>query len=340
VSQKIQRVQSLEQLGAEVLLVNADAGDEAQMSETFRQADLRFGTVHGLIHGAGVVGGSTFRPIPEIGRAECEQQFHPKVTGLLVLDRVTEGRDLDFCVLTSSLSSVLGGFAYAAYAAANMFMDAYTHARNRVGGTRWLSVNWDEWRLAALPDDGGGRGPGLAQLALTPHEGAGAFSRVLDLRGVSQVVVSTADLQGRMDQWVRLDALHGPGTKAKEAGAERHARPRLQNAYVAPGSPTEHKIARIWADLLGIDKVGLQDNFFDLGGHSLLAIQVVTRIKAELKAEVSIATLFEGPTVESLSRLIGADGEAAPAYDHSSDRGKKRKEERRRRQLERLEETS
>jgi acyl carrier protein len=88
---------------------------------------------------------------------------------------------------------------------------------------------------------------------------------------------------------------------------------------------------------LGVEKVGIQDNFFDLGGHSLLAIQVITRIKAELKAEVSMATLFEGPTVESLSRLVANEGGEPEGFEHSSDRGRKRKEERRRRQVERTE---
>ncbi|HEY6548042.1 MAG TPA: SDR family NAD(P)-dependent oxidoreductase, partial [Vicinamibacteria bacterium] len=131
ISHRIKRVQMLEALGAEVLVVSADVGDQAQMEEAFRQAEARFGAVHGVIHGAGVVGGNTFRPVPEIGAGECEQQFHPKVAGLITLDQVLAGRRLDFCMLTSSLSSVLGGFAYSAYAAANIFMDAYTAARNR-----------------------------------------------------------------------------------------------------------------------------------------------------------------------------------------------------------------
>jgi acyl carrier protein len=152
-------------------------------------------------------------------------------------------------------------------------------------------------------------------------------------------VVSTGDLRSRVDQWIGLEVLRGPGPKAKEQEAARHPRPHLQNAYVAPGTPSQQKIARIWADLLGVEKVGIQDNFFDLGGHSLLAIQVVTRIKAELRAEVSVATLFEGPTVESLSRLVGSDGQEPQTFDHSSDRGKRRKEERHRRHAERLEET-
>ena len=124
-----------------------------------------------------------------------------------------------------------------------------------------------------------------------------------------------------------------------KADAPSHARPQLQNAYVAPGTPVQQKIARIWADLLGVEKVGIQDNFFDLGGHSLLAIQVVTRIKAEMNAEVSVATLFEGPdggVAEPPHRPGGRA--AAQGFEHSSDRGKKRKEERRRRQVERIEE--
>ena len=340
ITQRIMRVLALEALGAEVLVVSADVGDVAQMEEAFRQAEARFGAVHGVIHGAGIVGGHTFRPIDQIGPADCEEQFHPKVAGLLALDRALGNRELDFCMLISSLSSVLGGYAYAAYAAANIFMDAYAHARNRRPGPRWLSVNWDEWRLVERPDDGGGRGAGLAQFAMNPLEGAGAFARVLGLRGVSQVVVSTGDLPSRIDRWIRLEALReGKGGKAKEQEAARHPRPHLQNGYVAPGSPTEQKVARIWAELLGIDKVGIQDNFFDLGGHSLLAIQVVTRIKAELNAEVAMATLFEGPTVESLSRLIGREGNEPEGFEHSSDRGRKRKEERRRRQAERVEGT-
>jgi hypothetical protein len=217
-------------------------------------------------------------------------------------------------------------------------MDAYAQARNRGGGPRWLSVNWDEWRLVDLPDDGTARG-GLAQFAMGALEGAGAFARLFDLSRVSQVVVSTGDLRSRMDQWIRLEGLQGArDAKAGEPEAARHPRPHLQNAYVAPGNPSQQKIARIWADLLGVEKVGIHDNFFDLGGHSLLAIQVVTRIRAELEAEVSVATLFEGPTVESLSQLIGGGGEEPPGFETSRDRGRKRKEERRRRHGERLEE--
>src|SRR5204862_86098 len=99
VGQRIARIEALESMGAEVLVLSADVGDEAQMREAVRQAEARFGAVHGVIHGAGIVAGNTFRPVAEISPAECEQQFHPKVTGLLALDRALEGRNLDFFML-------------------------------------------------------------------------------------------------------------------------------------------------------------------------------------------------------------------------------------------------
>ncbi len=67
--------------GAEVLMVSADVGDRAQMEEAFRQAEARFGAVHGVIHGAGIVGGNTFRPFREIGRRSASSSSTPRWRG-------------------------------------------------------------------------------------------------------------------------------------------------------------------------------------------------------------------------------------------------------------------
>jgi acyl carrier protein len=240
-------------------------------------------------------------------------------------------------MLTSSLSSVLGGYGYGAYAAANLYMDAYAQARNRRNGVPWISVNWDEWRLAAAPEAEQG-GSGLAQFAMAPAEGAGAFARILGLRGVPQIVVSTGSLEGRIERWIRLKGLRSKtGAEETKTHAPRHTRPNLHNAYVAPSTPTEEKVAAIWQELLGIDKVGIHDSFFELGGHSLLAIQLVTEIRGALETEISVATLFEGPTVHSLSRLVSPETPETASIDESRERGARRKAESRRRQVERAE---
>nr|VFJ86437.1 MAG: amino acid adenylation domain-containing protein/thioester reductase domain-containing protein [Candidatus Kentron sp. LFY] len=75
--------------------------------------------------------------------------------------------------------------------------------------------------------------------------------------------------------------------------------------YIAPRTEAEAEMARLWAEVLGVDKVGLHDNFFDLGGHSVLAIQLTSQIKEQLGVEVPIRALFEDPTVLGLLREIG-----------------------------------
>ncbi|MFC6022919.1 amino acid adenylation domain-containing protein, partial [Plantactinospora solaniradicis] len=83
-------------------------------------------------------------------------------------------------------------------------------------------------------------------------------------------------------------------------------RPTLAGGYVAPSGPTQELLAGIWAELLGVDQIGVHDNFFTLGGHSLLATQVVSRIRAVFAVEVPVAALFDGPTIAGLAEVIDA----------------------------------
>jgi acyl carrier protein len=92
-----------------------------------------------------------------------------------------------------------------------------------------------------------------------------------------------------------------------------------QDAYVEPRSEVQRTLASIWCELLGVDQVGLQDDFFNLGGHSLLAVQVVSRIRDRLGVELELRQLFEAPTIEELAQQIEplpwlgkGEGSAAP----------------------------
>jgi amino acid adenylation domain-containing protein len=78
------------------------------------------------------------------------------------------------------------------------------------------------------------------------------------------------------------------------------------DGYVAPTTPIEEILAGIWAEVLKVDRVGVHDNFFDLGGHSLLATQLMSRVRAALAVEVSLRSLFDGPTVGDLAQRIEA----------------------------------
>jgi amino acid adenylation domain-containing protein/non-ribosomal peptide synthase protein (TIGR01720 family) len=83
-------------------------------------------------------------------------------------------------------------------------------------------------------------------------------------------------------------------------------------AFVAPRTPVEHALAEIWAEVLGVAQVGVEDNFFMLGGHSLLATQVISRIRAAFQAELPLHSLFDAPTIAGLAEQIAATRRDAP----------------------------
>jgi amino acid adenylation domain-containing protein len=93
--------------------------------------------------------------------------------------------------------------------------------------------------------------------------------------------------------------------------ADRHALPAPERgddaeSRVAPRTPTEEVLAAVWAELLGVARVGAEDDFFALGGHSLLAMRVVARVRDVFRAELSLRALFEAPTLAAVAARIDA----------------------------------
>jgi amino acid adenylation domain-containing protein len=81
-------------------------------------------------------------------------------------------------------------------------------------------------------------------------------------------------------------------------------RPELESAFVAPRTPTERALAKTWAEILKLERIGIGDNFFELGGHSLLATQVISRVRDAFEIELPLRSLFENPTVAGLAQRI------------------------------------
>ena len=98
------------------------------------------------------------------------------------------------------------------------------------------------------------------------------------------------------------------------------SRPALTQRYAAPETEIEQIIATIWQEVLGLDRVGRHDNFFDLGGHSLRMVQVHSRLKAQFDQDLSMANLFEYPTIAAMARYFGQD------QNETSDRLSKRQQ--------------
>ncbi|MFJ3204557.1 amino acid adenylation domain-containing protein [Streptomyces sp. NPDC086989] len=123
--------------------------------------------------------------------------------------------------------------------------------------------------------------------------------------------------------FVALDALPVNASGKLDRAALPAARPDGERAerdraaggaeFVAPRDATERVVAEIWAEVLGVDRVGIDDGFFDLGGHSLLATMAVSRIAERLSREVELRTLFENPRIRTFGPLVAAARQAGAA---------------------------
>jgi phthiocerol/phenolphthiocerol synthesis type-I polyketide synthase E len=310
---KIRQVQAIKAAGADVLILAADVGDLAQLQGAIAQTEAHFGPLNGVVHAAGAVGEQAFRVIAETDRADLAQQFQSKVLGLENLAELLQGKPLDFCLLCSSLASVLGGLGFAAYGAANHFMDAFAQQQSRSATFPWLSVNWDGWRFQ--PEAHRGVGQTIADLALTPAEGSAVWQRLLAYAVASQVIVSTGELSLRQQQWQSSSA---PSNRPNPVGDRRPTsnRPALTGDYQAPRNSVEQAVAEIWQSFLGISPIGVDDSFFELGGHSLLATQIMVHLRQQFQVDIPLRCLFDTPTVAGLAQAIAhQQGENSSATD-------------------------
>jgi acyl carrier protein len=135
----------------------------------------------------------------------------------------------------------------------------------------------------------------LQELILNPDKPLGCFERYVSDGNPSQDADPTNCSD---DHRAPLDAT-GP-----QAGASREA----TTDCILPQSPMEESIAAVWCEVLGIERIGIDENLFEIGGHSLVATQIAARLRSRFGLAIYVRTLFDHPTVRELARLIEKGG--------------------------------
>jgi NAD(P)-dependent dehydrogenase (short-subunit alcohol dehydrogenase family)/acyl carrier protein len=304
-SQKIRKIQELEELGAEFLIVRADIVDLEQMQTVISRAEEEFGKVNGVVHAAGIIdyGGI----IQGRSLEETAEVLESKITGTLVLDTVFADAALDFFVCCSSIvtvryKSLFGGVGYCA---ANEFLDAFSYYRLARTGAFTVTINWPGWSevgMAERSTDYFSEVYGVKiekPTRVSTSEGVDIFLRVIG-GDYPRVAVWNQESGIAIEQEQSLVDI-APRLKTEKPS---HSRPDLQTPYAAPSNEQERAVADIWQELLGIQQIGIYDNYFELGGDSLLAVKMISRLRDIFEMEFPLARLFETPTIADLTELI------------------------------------
>ncbi|HEY3919587.1 MAG TPA: beta-ketoacyl synthase N-terminal-like domain-containing protein [Stellaceae bacterium] len=295
-AERIRMVQKLEEQGAEVMVVVADASSHAEMAAAVAAADQRFGALNGVLNAAMDMQSGTIQ-LKDI--AVARREFAPKVAGTRIIDELLGDRAIDFVALCSSVTAITGGFGDLGYCAANSFIAAFAQRAARQRFT--VAIDWDRWQGVGFARDyerwhervtGRALGGGLSVEA-----GCEAFNRIL-AAGLSEVMVTAGRPLEIAIQ--RAESAGTPQPTRVEASA-RHPRPPLSTPYAAPKGDTERAIAEIWEQVLNIGGIGVDDNFADLGGDSLIGIQIASRLRERLQINFSARDLFERPTIAALA---------------------------------------
>ncbi|MEM9385013.1 MAG: SDR family NAD(P)-dependent oxidoreductase [Pseudomonadota bacterium] len=276
-----------------------DITDAEALTALFDDISARHGALGLVLHLANV---ASRTPLQTTTTEDLIAPLGAKVEGTRALATALRAHQPQAVVLWSSLASLLGGLGTLSYTAANAFLDAFATAK----GDPWRSVSWDVW-------DEGRSGPaGLAIQALPVADAMGLLERILAVPDLRHTFVSTRDLvQRRREVSHRLRA--GDAQPAQGGPASRSPRPQIATAYVAPRNEIEAAVAEIWADVLGLEQVGVEDPFFDLGGDSLLATMLLSKITSRFALDVPVERFFEAPTVASAARVISAELERTTA---------------------------
>lgn len=185
---RIRRVRALEER-AEVLVLSGDVTDLDQMRSVLDSVRERFGAIHGVVHGAGLVDDALLVAKPQ---PDMEDVLAPKVYGTLVLDQLTRDDDLDLFVLFSSTSTVIAPLGQVDYVGANAFLNAFAESCRGQGRDEVVAVNWGVWSAVGMAADAGAQ---LVAVERSVQERADAHhpllrARTTDDAGVTRISAS------------------------------------------------------------------------------------------------------------------------------------------------------
>lgn len=301
---RIKLFQEIELAGGQIFVHNCDVSDSVSMECIFNQTEQNIGAINGVFHLAGVVESKYNLPINNITQEVIDEHFRAKLDGVVVLNKLLKSRNVDFCLITSSMSTILGGMKLGAYGASNIYMNSYV-SNIADKSIPWLLVCIHEWTSSRYDDVKDEK-----RFCNISEEKKNRLESILQIhnKGVSYVIEFSEDIEDAASIWVNNNLLltHIEGiSKEQESGNfAKYNRPHLTYDYVEPSTEIEKKIALLWRGFFKYERIGILDDFFELGGDSLKAMTILAHLQKEFSFRITVKDFFDRPNIKLLSEYI------------------------------------
>ncbi|HKV37012.1 MAG TPA: type I polyketide synthase, partial [Pyrinomonadaceae bacterium] len=307
-------IASLEAAGAHVRVVAADVSDQEQVAQILAEIAATMPPLKGVVHAAGVLEDALLR---HYDHDRFARVLAPKIHGAWNLHSHTLDSNLDFFVLFSSISSLLGSPGQGAYAAGNSFLDALAHQR-RALGLHGLSINWGPWAKVGMA---------ASRSADFARQGVGSIEPEAGLRVLERLLLEDATQVGVLPvRWPEFISTFSPSPKrelflsdffdeapkAQDHSSESQATSALV-AQLTQALPSE-RVAILSARLqfetcrvLGLPlstQLDVTQGFFDLGMDSLMIAELNKNLQTAIERQFPLSMMFEHANIEALTRYL------------------------------------
>ncbi|MBQ4803339.1 acyltransferase domain-containing protein [Aquimarina sp. MMG015] len=295
-NKKALRFEELSQIG-NAKYYNVDLKDVSSLQKIVDNIEDIIGEINGVFHFEGTISGNSIKVMDFLDKGDLDEQFEAKVLSTITLGKIFYNKQLDFCLLSSSLSTIIGGKESIAYLAANSFLDSFCNSEVI---KNCITINYDGFSFNNQSGNNGINSDNVIDI----------LNRVLSLNDINQIVVSTRDIDYELSKWItsnkgnnRENTINDTLGKSKidEIDVDRSL---LSSNYIEPTSPIEMKLIDLFQNLFDLNKIGIEDNFLELGGNSLLATQLINKINKELEIEISISEVLTNNTIKDLALLV------------------------------------
>lgn len=307
--QVLAQLQSLQQGGTQLLLVQADISCSEEVERLLQTIEQKAPPLRGIVHAAGVLDDGLLQ---QIDWTRLERVLAAKAHGAWLLHQQTEQQALDFFVLFSSMASLIAGIGQGSYAAANAYLDSLAHYR-RQKGMAALSINWGPWSetgMAARMDK--------LQQERMEQTGVGWVHPATGLRLFGQLLQGEAPQVGvlplRWERFVRIFPQNRTLLEVLAAGgptdaAMKHNQQLLQQLRTASVIQrrellTNYISQRVNKALGAVSAVEIDQPLNYAGFDSLMAVEIKSLILAELDIDLPMHTFIEGISIGSLTELL------------------------------------